>query len=188
MRPQCIHQPRALANQPLAATVQQHSGLLPDRHRHKPHRRPHNRLADRRSVRRVFAPAIPGRGFFLPAAEKLSARPRQRWLQSGDGRRRKEKEARLIGLPLLSPGLGRGFFFGPSLRRHTDPQVCSRLWSQSSMPRPVPLWSGLLFCVGTPPDWVPWIHGPRRSSRLNAAYSGAAESRRPLAENWRGSR
>jgi hypothetical protein len=36
VRPQGIHQPRALPNQPLAPTVQQHSRLLLDRlHRHK---------------------------------------------------------------------------------------------------------------------------------------------------------
>jgi hypothetical protein len=52
------------------------------------------------------------------AAQRLHEPQRkqgQRWLQSGDGRRRKEKEARLIGLPLLSPAWS-GLFLCPQLR------------------------------------------------------------------------
>jgi hypothetical protein len=54
MRAQGIHQHHALANQSLAASVQQHSGLLFSRlGRHEAHRRPHNRLANGLRIRRI---------------------------------------------------------------------------------------------------------------------------------------
>jgi hypothetical protein len=54
MRPQGIHQARALAHQPFPTTVQKQSGLLLSRlARDEAHRRPHNRLANRFCIRRV---------------------------------------------------------------------------------------------------------------------------------------
>ena len=58
MPAQSVHQTRTLAHQPLPATVQQPRSLLVSRlDRHKAHRRPHNRLADRRRIRRGDAAA-----------------------------------------------------------------------------------------------------------------------------------
>src|SRR5262249_53082101 len=54
MPAQSVHQTRTLAHQPLPATVQKHGSLLVSRlDRHKAHRRPPNRLANRSPIYRI---------------------------------------------------------------------------------------------------------------------------------------